>query len=420
MTILTKSAVGQYACNSTAYDTTRISNAMIKARNGGNLTLAYLGGSITAGTAASSEKTRWVNLVTDWWKQTFPKATFTLVNAGYGGTGSDIGTFRVKTDVLDHNPDFVVVEFAVNDSYGDYATEMMENVVRQILADDGKPGLMMLMLKQSNGTTAQASHKLVGNHYSVPMVSFADRIDSAVQADGVALNSIYSDGLHPLDKGMAYIAKFITDELNIIYRNLPAGNSVLPVADSLPEQLISDDFTNTYTFNTSNIVPVSNSGWRIDAGRWVSESDGAELVFQIDGNAAAIQYFRHNWPTAGQAQIWVDDNEPLTLDAYWSDTWGPGTCFKLLERGLPDGKHLLHIKAVATIRGSFFALRNVLKAGNISGAAPIAVISKSAFKVMTGSQVTLDGSASYDITSTAAFIMPAMDVVVHVTFKPVS
>ena len=30
----------------------------------------------------------------------------------------------------------------------------------------------------------------------------------------------------------------------------------------------------------------------------------------------------------------------------------------------------------------------------------------------------IDGSASYDITQAGAFIMPAMDVVVHVTFKP--
>ena len=29
-----------------------------------------------------------------------------------------------------------------------------------------------------------------------------------------------------------------------------------------------------------------------------------------------------------------------------------------------------------------------------------------------------DGSASYDITTTATFVMPAMAVVVYVTFKP--
>lgn len=393
--ILCKTATAQYFCNSGSFDTTRIQHAMAKARSGGELTLAYLGGSITAGTAASSEKTRWVNLVTDWWKTKFPNASFTLVNAGYGGTGSDIGTFRVKNDVLSHNPDFVVVEFAVNDSYGDYATEMMENIVRQVLTDENKPGLMMLMLKQSNGTTSQESHKKVGNHYLVPMVSFADRIDAAVQADGVSLSSIYSDGLHPLDCGMRYIATFITEALEQIYSTLPASNQIAQVSDTLPEPLISNDFTNTFSYNSSNLIPIANDGWTASSNGWTAEKEGAEMVFELDGNAVAVQYYRHNWSDAGKAQIWIDDEQPVTLNAYWSDTWGPGTCFQLLQRNLPDGKHKLHIKA-ENYKGCRFVLRNILKAGNISGAAPIAKIAQTSYKVKMGSTLELDGSASYN------------------------
>jgi len=368
---------------------------MDKARNGGELTLAYLGGSITAGTAASSEKTRWVNLVTDWWKNKFPNAKFKLVNAGYGGTGSDIGTFRVQNDVLKYNPDFMVVEFAVNDSYGDYASEMMENTVRQVLVNSSKAGLMMLMLKQSNGTTAQESHKKIGNHYAIPMVSFADRIDSAVNADGISLASIYSDGLHPLDKGMAYIACFITDALEQIYKTLPASAEIAAIADTIPAPLFSSDFTNTFSYNTSNLIPVENEGWTAAANGWTAEEEGAEMVFEIDGNAFAVQYYRHNWNNAGKVQIWIDDEEPVTLNAYWSDTWGPGTCFKLLQRGVADGKHLLHVKAIKD-KGCHFILRNILKAGNISGAAPIAKIAQTSFKTKNGMPVTLDGSDSYD------------------------
>jgi hypothetical protein len=32
----------------------------------------------------------------------------------------------------------------------------------------------------------------------------------------------------------------------------------------------------------------------------------------------------------------------------------------------------------------------------------------------------IDGSASYDITETQTFVMPAMDAVVYVTFQPVA
>ncbi len=62
-----------------------------------------------------------------------PKAAFTEINAAIGGTGSDLGVYRLKQDVLDHKPDLMFVEFAVNDG----ATEpeqiyrSMEGIVRQ-------------------------------------------------------------------------------------------------------------------------------------------------------------------------------------------------------------------------------------------------------------------------------------------------
>jgi len=48
------------------YDTTRILNVMDKARRGEPITIGVIGGSITAGYAASVENKRWANLMTDW------------------------------------------------------------------------------------------------------------------------------------------------------------------------------------------------------------------------------------------------------------------------------------------------------------------------------------------------------------------
>ena len=36
-------------------------------------------------------------------------------NAGIGGTTSEFGAARVGTDLLEERPDFVIVEFSVND-----------------------------------------------------------------------------------------------------------------------------------------------------------------------------------------------------------------------------------------------------------------------------------------------------------------
>jgi endoglucanase len=129
-----------------SYEPARIFKAMEKGRLGEDITIGVIGGSITAGYAASTESKRWANLVADWWKTTFPNSNVQLINAGWGGTGSDIGVHRVSDDLLSKKPDFVVIEFGVNDVEGPHATKMMEGLVQQIILDANAPGIMLLVL----------------------------------------------------------------------------------------------------------------------------------------------------------------------------------------------------------------------------------------------------------------------------------
>jgi lysophospholipase L1-like esterase len=382
-----------------AYDTTRIFHAMAKARRDEDITIAVIGGSITAGSLASAENKRWANIMKEWWVVTFPGSNVGFVNAGIGGTGSDIGAHRIGEDVLDYDPDFIVVEFSVNDAAGQYAEKMMEGLIRQILQADSLPGVMMLLLKQQNGISAQSSHKLVGEHYNVPMVSFADMIDTTVASDGRELGDIYVDGLHPNDLGMQYMADFLIDELTEIYNVLPDDQN-LPQADTaLPAPLITDTYAHTYRYKTSAIVPEINSGWTVTSQKWHAGEVGAEMSFIVDGNAISVLYSRHNTNNRGRVEVWIDDMSHKTLDAYWTETWGPATVFSLIEENLPDGQHTLHIKVIeANSTGTddhYFELLNILKAGNWLTAAPIANAGESR-KVIVSTAVELNGSESYD------------------------
>ncbi len=393
---LTNSAV-RAAANTDGYDSTRIFHAMNRARQGEDIVVAVIGGSITAGYAASTEEHRFTNLMTDWWKSTFPASNITLINAGIGGTGSDIGTHRLQRDVMVHDPDFIVVEFSVNDSPGEYATKMMEGLIRQILQNDSLPGVMMLLLKQESGATAQASHKLVGNHYDVPMVSFADLIDDRVAGDGLTLHDIYVDGIHPNDLGMQYIADFLIEELEAIYNALPAEGEVPAIPTTLPDPLITDVYAHTYMYSPATLVPLSNSGWNSTGYKWTADTEGSEISFSIDGNAISFIYTRHDVGPRGQVEAWIDDLPSSTYDAYWTETWGPGDVFALVRETLPDGEHILHIRISSNTStdGHYFEILNICKAGNFEGAASVAKAGENR-KVLTGTTVELDGSESFD------------------------
>ena len=86
-----------------------VGNFLEKLKANKTVTVAYLGGSITA-------MNGWRNMTTKWLQAANTNATVKEVHASIGGTGSDLGAFRVGHDALRHKPDLLFVEFATNDS----------------------------------------------------------------------------------------------------------------------------------------------------------------------------------------------------------------------------------------------------------------------------------------------------------------
>jgi mannan endo-1,4-beta-mannosidase len=335
--------------NSSAQDAdmTRIYKAMNKGRNGEDIKIGVIGGSITEGYAASNENNRWANLMADWWKDTFPESNVILINAGWGGTGSDIGAHRLKEDLLVHELDFFVIEFSVNDSEGEQALKMMEGMLQQGLTAQNYPGIMLLMLKRSNGTSAQESHKPVAQHYDVPYVSFADLIDVRLAQDGVAINDIFIDGLHPNDKGMAYISQFIHEKLDSIYSTLPNENQLPEINTQLPDHLVTSVFSSTSQYFTNNIAPVNNQGWEITDTGWSASTPGQQIDFELEGNAISLIFTQDDDASNGRAEVWVDGHPKRVVDCWMNQDWGTRYAYSLIQEELEDGPHVLHIRVVS-------------------------------------------------------------------------
>lgn len=106
-------------------------NLFAKLQSPGSVRIAYLGGSITA-------QDGWRPKTLNWFRTNFPTARVEEINAAIGGTGSDLGVFRLRHDVLEHKPDLLFIEFAVNDSGAPPAQihRCMEGIVRQTWKND--------------------------------------------------------------------------------------------------------------------------------------------------------------------------------------------------------------------------------------------------------------------------------------------
>ncbi|MBE7042484.1 MAG: hypothetical protein E7399_03205, partial [Ruminococcaceae bacterium] len=207
--------------------------------DGQDLTIAYLGGSITQGSGATSTANRWSSLLTrDFFNGTF-KTTHgtgiaTEVNAGVGGTPSDLGLFRLNYDVSSHNPDIVFVEFAVNDS-GTSASEAgalsvqqrMEGIVRQLSKLPKQPVVIFIYTASLDGNSSfnqtlnsAKVHQEVADYYGIGSINLCEYVAGGTDLSGNAIvwekgqtGTWTNDNTHPNDTGYAKYAEYIAKQL---------------------------------------------------------------------------------------------------------------------------------------------------------------------------------------------------------------
>lgn len=352
-------------------NTARIQHALAKARRGEPIVVGTLGGSITAGAAASQTQFNYPNRVAQWWRDHFPSVSVTLVNAGIGATCTDLGAHRAKSDLLYANPDFVIVEFSVNDYTFPLNQETMEGVVRQILAQPNAPGLLMLFMMSDNGGNQQSWHAPVGTHYNLPMVSYRDALWPEIQAGRLRWTDISPDTVHPNDRGHQYAAEFVGALLDQVLASLPA-DSGLPSIPALPAPLVSDLFTHTAYWKAATISAAENKGWSLGPemapyGKCLQATvPGSTLVVDFYGTTASILYYNVHG-NMGIIRAQVDNQPEVIVDAYYEPTWGGWNPFRLIAHNLKYGQHRLSIELLEAknpkSQGNLFKLNAVMIAG---------------------------------------------------------
>lgn len=331
-------------------DTARLQHVLAKARRGEPVTVAVIGGSITAGAKASTPEKNWGSVVARWWRENFPAAKVEFVNAGIGATGSNYAALRAHRDLLCHNPDFVGVEFAVNDPNTQASAETLEGLLRQILKAPNQPAVMMIFTMNRSGGNAQEWHSKVGAHYGLPMVSFRDALWPEIKEGRMKWEDVEADEVHPNDRGHAYMAQFMTAVIDRVRQALPA-EADLPTIRPLPAPLFTDLYEHTWLAEGADLQPTANQGWTFDPkapgkGAWKTDQPGSVIEFEVTGRVVFLTEYHVRGPM-GKAKVQVDDLSPTVVDAWFEPTWGGWRCTHTIATGLHPGKHRVRVELLA-------------------------------------------------------------------------
>lgn len=334
----------------------KIKLCMKKAQSGQPVTVGFLGGSITQGSLSSTPETCYAYLVYEWWKQKFPQSKVSYINAGVGGTTSQFGVARVKDDLLAANPDFVIIEFSVNDDPTDFFEETYEGLIRTVEESEANPAVLLLHnIRYDTGISAEERHLKIGKAYGLPCVSMKHTLYSLVSSGRVTVEEISPDALHPNDLGHRLVADTVIAFLDKVYQDLETAEEQMAY---LPAPLTANRFQDSYRLQNYNYQPVCSgftADTRVQNGAkdcfkrgWMASEKNASIVFEFEGSGVSVQYRKsvHHPAPVALAVLDGDEMQADRLDGNFEETWGDCLFITTLAQDLPKGKHRLEIQII--------------------------------------------------------------------------
>ncbi|WP_018626555.1 SGNH/GDSL hydrolase family protein [Niabella aurantiaca] len=290
------------------------------------VTVAFIGGSITQGNYCYRLQTA------KYLQTTYARVPFTWINAGVSGTGTDLGAFRLKEQVLAFRPDLIFIEFAVNGAYQDG----MEGMIQQVIKNNPETDICLvytILTGQTRfyqeGTVPENIRRLekLADHYGLPSVHLGMEAATlekegrlvwkgAQEEAGKILFS--NDGIHPLRAGGNLYAAAIARGF------AKMENQKEPFRHVLKAPLITAVWENARMYDPKDIATFDSHWKMINTGdspflkkfsNWFkdvayAESAGASFSFSFKGDL--FGFFDIGGPEVGQLEFEID-GKPVQL-----------------------------------------------------------------------------------------------------------
>ncbi|SNS46207.1 GDSL-like Lipase/Acylhydrolase family protein [Granulicella rosea] len=356
-----------------------------KIQHGEHLRIAYLGGSITAADGWRPQSLAWL-------RAQYPHSSFEEIDAAVSGTGSELGVFRLQSDVLRFKPDLIFVEFAVNDEDESPAriVRAMEGIVRQTWSSLPSADICFLYtINQRSLPTIEAGHnpksveamERVATWYGIPSVNLGRSVAQSILAGKLVLTGpaptsseapmVFSgDGTHPYaETGHRMYLHTLQQALELM-QTQPGDLA----SHSLRAPLDSRNLSRAQ--ETPFVEALHSSAWQPVAlddptGQmsrslphvWAGRHAGDTVAFDFTGSVFGI--YGVKGPDAAEFTVQLDNEPPLhqtLFDPY--STAGRYRCRAWISSDLSPGHHHVRITVLGPVLNKEKILRPGVAAAN--------------------------------------------------------
>ncbi len=307
-------------------NTFRIREKIAAAQQGENVTIAYLGGSITAGGSSSTSAKCFASLSHQYFASTFGTGgNVNYVNAGLAGTSSIVGNMRVDREVFSKNADIIFIEFAVNDQGGDRFQKSYEALVKKCLSQPNAPAVVLVTLCTQSGSSCQDWMVKIAENYDLPVISGKDAIMNAITAGTMSWNDYGSgDTTHPGDGGH----KMIADCIGYYYRQALRSENESTEYEIPTKEVFGAEYATARLYTAAELQNLSlgsfNKGTNQSAyadGFTFSKNGNSPLTFTVQGKGILLLFQSNANNSMGTAVVTVNGtSREVSSNLQW--TWG--------------------------------------------------------------------------------------------------
>jgi lysophospholipase L1-like esterase len=365
-----------------------------RARAGEALHVVFLGGSLTWGAGATDPmQTSYRARIGRRLREFYDNPRIEAHDAAIGGTGSQLGIFRLERDVLRHQPDLVFVEFAVNDhpfSVHPGRLAAYEAIVRRLVLA-GVPVVQGLLAVKGDLAAdpkekrlLDPEHKKISAAYHTGLGDAVALMRAKVAAGETTPDRLWrpADSTHPNDAGYALYAEAMWNG----FRQAVDEKRVCRAPDTM---LHPATFTHATRQKISALAPLP-AGWRVGEAvpwgiafdfymtRWFDDitiATAGAAPLRLEVNASFIQIFGEGTTQSGKYQVKIDGDivagEGSKEGLYDANLNGSYILRVLAENLDPARPHLLEIIPVLA-EGQDLRLESICVAG---GAAAVSIAS---------------------------------------------
>ena len=354
----------------------RLEKVIEKIKNGEDVYIAMIGGSVTEGAGATSFAGAYGEQFIFNLQEDYPNSSIHYYNAGLGGTPSTLGLMRYErdvTEIIGANPDLVIVEFAVNDWEEPTNSRAYEALVRTILEKENDPAVILLFSVFQSKWNLQDRYIPIGNHYGLPMVSIKDATTYAYRTKNVDDEKFFADIYHPTNYGHEIMADCLTELFDrVAAAEVPAEIAPLPengkyALDFMNMHLVTSKDANGAKisaggFNQTDTALQTFSRTTLAAfpDNWMhtASSGGASFTATMDCKNILLTYKSSSSSDFGFAEVYVDGEFVTELFGYQDGGWNNCNTVLVLDEDTVS-THTLEIKMSEGMEDFNFTILNL-------------------------------------------------------------